>query len=60
MIKLYKNCHKKKLLLLKRNRTDELIKLLERLEKEEKCIRFKEFDLYDYIQALGSLKIQHR
>ena len=39
----------KELLLLKRNRTDRLIKLLDRLEKGEQCMSFKEFDLSDYI-----------
>lgn len=46
----------KKLLLLKRNRTDRLIQLLERLEKGEKCMSFKEFDLSDYIEALEDFK----
>ena len=35
----------KELLLLKRNRTNRLIQLLERLEKGEECMSFKEFDL---------------
>lgn len=46
----------KELLLLKRNRTDRLIKLLERLEKGEQCMSFKEFDLSDYVQALEDFK----
>lgn len=46
----------KELLLLKRNRTDRLIKLLDRLEKGEQCMSFKEFDLSDYIQALEDFK----
>ncbi|MEY8428614.1 MerR family transcriptional regulator [Lachnospiraceae bacterium 46-15] len=46
----------KELLLLKRNRTDRLIQLLNRLEKGEHCMSFKEFDLSDYIQALENFK----
>lgn len=46
----------KELLLLKRNRTDRLIKLLDRLEKGEQCMSFKEFDLSDYVQALEDFK----
>lgn len=48
----------KELFLLKRNRTDRLIQLLSRLEKGEKCMSFKEFDLTDYIKALEDFK-QH-
>lgn len=46
----------KELLLLKRNRTDRLIQLLDRLEKGEHCMSFKEFDLSDYIHALEEFK----
>lgn len=46
----------KELLLLKRNRTDRLIQLLNRLEKGEQCMSFKEFDLSDYINALEDFK----
>ncbi len=46
----------KELLLLKRNRTDRLIQLLERLEKGEQCMSFKEFDLSEYIDALEEFK----
>ncbi len=46
----------KELLLLKRNRTDRLIQLLSRLEKGEKCMSFKEFDLSEYISALEDFK----
>ena len=46
----------KELLLLKRNRTDRLIQLLERLEKGEQCMSFNEFDLTDYISALEDFK----
>ena len=46
----------KELLLLKRNRTDRLIQLLDRLEKGEQCMSFKEFDLSEYIEALENFK----
>ena len=46
----------KELFLLKRNRIDWLIQLLERLEKEEQCMSFREFDLSDYINALEDFK----
>lgn len=46
----------KEFFLLKRNRIDRLIQLLERLEKGEQCISFKEFDLSDYIRALEKFK----
>lgn len=46
----------KELLLLKRNRINRLIQLLEQLEKGEECMSFKEFDLYDYIHALEDFK----
>lgn len=47
----------KELLLLKRNRIDRLIQLLERLEKGEECMSFKEFDLSEYIHALEDFKV---
>ena len=46
----------KELFLLKRNRIDKLIQLLDRLEKGEQCMSFKEFDLSDYISALEDFK----
>lgn len=46
----------KELFLLKRDRLDRLIQLLERLEKGEQCMSFKEFDLSDYINALEEFK----
>ncbi len=42
--------------LLKRDRLDRLIQLLERLEEGEQCMSFKEFDLSDYINALEDFK----
>lgn len=46
----------KELLLLKRNRMDRLIALLDRLAKGESCMSFQEFDLSDYIHALEDFK----
>ena len=46
----------KELFLLKRARLDRLIQLLDRLEKGEQCMSFKEFDLSDYINALEDFK----
>lgn len=46
----------KNLLLLKRNRIDRLIQLLSHLEKGEKCMSFKEFDLSECIKALMEFK----
>lgn len=46
----------KELFLMKRDRLDRLIQLLERLEKGEPCMSFKEFDLSDYIDALADFK----
>lgn len=48
----------KKLLCLKRDRINKLIELLERLEKGEQCMSFKEFDLSEYIEALEQFKKQ--
>ena len=48
--------NQKELFLLKRDRLDRLIQLLERLEKGEQCMSFKEFDLSDYINALEDFK----
>lgn len=53
-IAAFKN--QKELFLLKRNRINRLIQLLERLEKGEQCMSFKEFDLSDYINALEDFK----
>lgn len=47
----------KELFLLKRNRINRLIELLERLEQGEACMSFKEFDLSDYIRALEDFKV---
>ena len=46
----------KELFLLKRRRMDRLIQLLDRLEKGEQDMSFKEFDLTDYINALENFK----
>ena len=50
----------KELFLLKRDRLDRLIQLLERLEKGEQCMSFTEFDLSDYINALEEMCIRDR
>ncbi len=47
----------KELFLLKRNRLDRLIRLLDRLEKGETCMSFKEFDLSEHIDALEAFKL---
>lgn len=46
----------KQLLHMKRNRLNDLIALLEKLEKGEVCMSFKEFDLSEYINALEQFK----
>ena len=46
----------KELLRIKRDRLNELIRLLERLEKGENDMSFREFDLSDYIAALEQFK----
>ena len=56
-IKAFKK--QKELLYLRRNRTDRLISLLDRLEKGETCMSFKEFDLSEYIEALETFKISN-
>lgn len=56
-IKAFKK--QKELLYLKRNRTDRLISLLDRWEKGETCMSFKEFDLSEYIEALEEFKISN-
>lgn len=48
----------KQLLCIKRNRLDNLIELLEKLEKGETCMSFKEFDLSEYIHALEQFKVE--
>ena len=48
----------KSLLCMKRDRIDRLIALLNRLEKGESCMSFKEFDLSEYIEALEQFKNQ--
>ncbi|WP_455714199.1 MerR family transcriptional regulator [Anaerosporobacter sp.] len=56
-IEAYKQ--QKKLICLKRDRLDRLITLLEKLEKGEPCMGFKEFDLTNYITALEEFKKNH-
>ena len=49
----------KRLLTVKRDRLNRLLNLLERLEKGEVNMSFKEFDMSEYIEALEQFKIQH-
>lgn len=49
----------KNLLVLKRERLDRLIGLLEQLERGEQCMSFKEFDLSEYVEALEQFKLQN-
>ena len=49
----------KELFQLKRSRIDRLIQLLDRLEKGEPYMSFKEFDLSSYIKELESFKRSH-
>lgn len=46
----------KELIKAKRDRLDGLLGLLEKLEKGETCMSFKEFDMSDYIAALEKFK----
>ena len=46
----------KKLIEAKRNRLNGLLELLEKLEKGETCMSFKEFDMSDFIAALEKFK----
>ncbi len=49
----------KTLIQLKRDRLDRLLILLERLERGEKCMSLKEFDLSEYLQLLESFREQN-
>jgi DNA-binding transcriptional MerR regulator len=49
----------KELIKSKRDRLDGLLKLLERLEKGEKSMSFKEFDMSEYFMALEEFKEYH-
>lgn len=46
----------KELLRVKRDRLNKLLKLIDKLEKGESCMSFKEFDLSEYIQVLEQFK----
>lgn len=56
-IKAYKK--QKELIRAKRDRLDGLLKLLEKLEKGESCMSFKEFDLSAYIKVLEQFKAEN-
>lgn len=49
----------KRLLTVKRDRLNRLLDLLERLEKGEVNMSFKEFDMSEYIEALEQFKIKN-
>jgi DNA-binding transcriptional MerR regulator len=49
----------KELIKSKRDRLDGLLKLLERLERGEKSMSFKEFDMSEYFKALEEFKEDH-
>ena len=46
----------KDLIRVKRDRLDGLLNLLEKLEKGESCMSFKEFDMSEYLQVLEQFK----
>jgi len=48
--------NQKKLIKAKRDRLNGLLKLLDKLEKGEKCMSFKEFDMSEYFNALEEFK----
>lgn len=50
----------KQMLISRRDRLNELILLLEKLERGEKCMSFKEFDFTGYYEMLAQFKAQHR
>ena len=49
----------KKLLTVKRDRLNGLLKLIERIEKGDVVMSFKEFDMSEYIEALEQFKIKN-
>ncbi len=49
----------KELIQAKRDRLNGLLELLERLEKGEKCMSFKEFDMSEYFNALQKFRETH-
>ena len=49
----------KELIQMKRNRLNDLLSLLEELEKGEKIMSFTEFDMSDYFRALDEFKKTH-
>ena len=57
-IEAYKN--QKALLTAKRDRLNKLLNLLDKLEKGESCMSFKEFDLSEYIRALEEFRDQNQ
>jgi DNA-binding transcriptional MerR regulator len=57
-----KNAYKKQteLIKAKRDRLNNLLSLLEKLEKGEKCMSFKEFDMSNYLKELELFREEHR
>jgi DNA-binding transcriptional MerR regulator len=51
--------NQKKLLILKRNRLDDLIELINKTLKGENTMSFKEFDMSEYFNALEEFKEEH-
>lgn len=56
-IQAYKQ--QKELIQAKRDRLNGLLELLEKLEKGEKCMSFKEFDMSEYFNALQKFRETH-
>ncbi|ERI93357.1 transcriptional regulator, MerR family [Clostridiales bacterium oral taxon 876 str. F0540] len=51
--------NQKKLLILKRNRLDDLVELINKTLKGEHAMSFKEFDMSDYYNVLEEFKREH-
>lgn len=49
----------KELIRVKRDRLDGLLNLLDKLEKGESCMSFKEFDMSEYLQVLEQFKAEN-
>ncbi|MBT9776096.1 MerR family transcriptional regulator [Clostridium sp. MCC353] len=50
----------RELILIKRDRLNNLLKLLDKLVKGEKCMDFKDFDMSGYFRILADFKTTHR
>ncbi len=49
----------RELILIKRDRLNALLKLLDKLVKGERCMEFKDFDMNDYFRALNEFRMTH-